>query len=166
MQILPNDYIQSQSMYMLCMASQGSTWDAIRTGFGHDLRNTDLALSHVLLTFPQISTIAVSGFSDGASYALGVGLTNVDLFSHILAWSPGFIARGAASFMQSSNPLPKVFIAHGANDSVLPIARCSKRIAIQLRGNGNIIHFEEFAGEHEVPREIAIQALKYWLQDM
>jgi predicted esterase len=37
------------------------------------------------------SAICCSGFSDGASYALSLGLSNGDLFSHILAFSPGFM---------------------------------------------------------------------------
>jgi len=32
------------------------------------------------------------GFSDGASYALSVGITNGDLFTHVIAFSPGFVA--------------------------------------------------------------------------
>lgn len=32
-----------------------------------------------------------AGFSDGASYALSLGLPNGNLFSHIVAFSPGFM---------------------------------------------------------------------------
>ena len=39
------------------------------------------------------SRVAVGGFSDGASYALSLGLTNGDLFTHVLAFSPGFRRR-------------------------------------------------------------------------
>ena len=37
--------------------------------------------------------LAVGGVSDGASYALSLGLTNGDLFKQILAFSPGFLGR-------------------------------------------------------------------------
>lgn len=35
--------------------------------------------------------IPIAGFSDGASYALGLRLANGDLFGHIIAYFPGFI---------------------------------------------------------------------------
>ncbi|MGZ4788523.1 MAG: hypothetical protein ACXVZX_08375 [Terriglobales bacterium] len=35
--------------------------------------------------------IAIGGFSDGASYALTIGITNGRLFTHIVAFSPGFM---------------------------------------------------------------------------
>ncbi len=38
--------------------------------------------------------IALGGFSNGASYALSLGVYNGDLFSALLAFSPGFYAPG------------------------------------------------------------------------
>ena len=35
--------------------------------------------------------MCASGFSDGASYALSLGAANGDLFTHIAAFSPGFM---------------------------------------------------------------------------
>ena len=35
--------------------------------------------------------VCASGFSDGASYALSLGAANGDLFTHIAAFSPGFM---------------------------------------------------------------------------
>jgi phospholipase/carboxylesterase len=35
--------------------------------------------------------VALGGFSDGASYALSLDLTNGDLFASLIAFSPGFI---------------------------------------------------------------------------
>lgn len=37
---------------------------------------------------------SIGGFSDGASYALSIGTTNGELFSHIVAFSPGFMRPG------------------------------------------------------------------------
>ena len=38
--------------------------------------------------------LAIGGFSDGASYALGLGLANGDFFRDVLAFSPGFVPPG------------------------------------------------------------------------
>ena len=64
----------------------------------------------------------------GASYALSVGLTNGDLFSDILAFSPGFMAPAVR------HGAPNIFISHGTQDTVLPIDRCSRRIRILSGG--------------------------------
>ena len=67
-----------------------------------------------------VGTVTVCGFSDGASYALSIGLANGDLFGHVLAWSPGFVAP--PEFVGR----PRVFVSHGTDDRVLPIDRCSR----------------------------------------
>jgi predicted esterase len=74
--------------------------------------------------------VAIGGFSDGASYALSLGLTNGDLFSHVLAFSPGFMAPAG------QEGSPRIFVSHGTRDAVLPIDRCSRRIVPTLRRAG------------------------------
>src|SRR5438034_838333 len=80
---------------LLSPASQEGTWDAIRSGFGTDVRFIDQALTKV---FAQRRVdprrVAVCGFSDGASYALGLGMSNGDLFRAVMAFSPGFVPSG------------------------------------------------------------------------
>jgi predicted esterase len=49
-----------------------------------------------------IATLAVSGFSDGASYALSIGPANGDLFTHVMAFSPGFADLTIAPISQSA----------------------------------------------------------------
>ena len=51
--------------------------------------------------------IVAEGFSDGASYALCLGLLNGDLFTHVIAFSPGFVTDG------SRRGKPRVFVSHG-----------------------------------------------------
>jgi len=72
--------------------SRGRTWDAIEGRMGPDVEFIDTALRSV---FAHVrvnpARVAMAGFSDGASYALGLGLANGDLFSHVIAFSPGFV---------------------------------------------------------------------------
>ena len=74
--------------------------------------------------------LAVCGSSDGASYALSLGPTNGDLFTHVIAFSPGF-----ASTEQRSSA-PDIFVSHGTEDEVLPIDDTSRRIVPRLRLEG------------------------------
>lgn len=135
--------------------SRSGTWDAIRGGFGDDVAFIDRALA---LVFERLDVdparIAVGGFSDGASYALSLGLANGDLFSRVIACSPGFIPGGAPEGR------PAVFISHGLSDQILPIDRCSRVIVPQLRGKGYEVTYREFEGRHELPPAIAREALE------
>ena len=66
---------------VLAADSRGTTWDAIRGGFGDDVAFLNRALEHV---FGRLAVdparVALGGFSDGASYAISLGLANGDLF--------------------------------------------------------------------------------------
>jgi phospholipase/carboxylesterase len=97
----------------------------------------------------------IGGFSDGGSYALSVGLMNGDLFTHVIAFSPGFMR------LKSTNGHPHVFLAHGTEDDVLPITQ-SRTFARAIRGAGYDLTYVEFPGKHVVVERIARQALADW----
>ena len=80
---------------VLAPDSRGSTWDAIRAGFGRDVAFLDRALERVFASVAvDPERLAAGGFSDGATYALSLGLVNGDLFRQIVAFSPGFVVDG------------------------------------------------------------------------
>jgi len=152
------DLADHSGSIILAPESQGSTWDLLLRGFGEDVYWIDEALSDVFALYAiDPKRVAIAGFSDGASYALSLGLCNGDLFSHILAFSPGF-----ASFSKSPHP-PKVFISHGASDTILPIKNCSHKIVPQLKQAGVHVTFHEFLGGHTIPQEIAKEAFRWFL---
>jgi predicted esterase len=140
---------------LLAPKSRDYSWDLIGGGYGPDIAALDRLLSRVFEHFEvDPARIALAGFSDGASYALSVGLINGELFSRILAFSPGFAVPGPRSGK------PAVFISHGDADTVLPIQRCSRRIVPQLRAEGYSVDYREFAGGHTVPAELATAAVE------
>jgi phospholipase/carboxylesterase len=133
--------------------SRAATWDVIRGGFGPDVAFLDRALERVFAACPvDPARVVLGGFSDGASYALSLGIGNGDLFTHLVAFSPGF----AAPALQVGRP--RVFVTHGVHDAVLPIDRCSRRLVPALRGADYDVTYEEFDGGHVVPPELARQA--------
>ncbi|MBV9791559.1 MAG: phospholipase, partial [Chloroflexi bacterium] len=86
-------FADERGLILVGPASRGQTWDMLLSGYGPDVTVIDQALAQVFQTYavdPQ--RLAIAGFSDGASYALSVGITNGDLFSHVIAFSPGFMA--------------------------------------------------------------------------
>src|SRR5215213_9817599 len=81
------------SVLVLAPDSRGATWDLIQHDYGPDVAFLERALADVFRTYAvDPERIAIAGFSDGASYALSLGLVNGTLFSGILAFSPGFTA--------------------------------------------------------------------------
>jgi phospholipase/carboxylesterase len=143
---------------ILAPDSRRQTWDVILGGYGADVAFLDQAL---VQTFERQAVdpgrIAVAGFSDGASYALSIGIINGELFSDILAFSPGFMAP------MSEAGSPRVFISHGVRDGVLPIDACSRRLAPKLREAGYDLDYREFDGGHEVPPEMVTAAVARFL---
>jgi phospholipase/carboxylesterase len=145
-------------LILVAPASHLTTWDIIaRRAYGADLTLVDRTLDHVFSHYAiDRQHVGIGGFSDGASYALTLGLANGDLFTHVLAFSPGFIGpiepRGR----------PAVFVSHGALDTVLPIDPCGRKVVRQLQAFGYDITYEEFEGGHLIPPEAALQAVG-WL---
>jgi phospholipase/carboxylesterase len=144
---------ERHGVIVLAPESRGPTWDVIRGGYGPDVAYIDQALAKIFALHPvDPSRIALSGFSDGASYALSLGVINGELFDHILAFSPGFMAPTTTA------DTPRIFISHGVHDEVLPIAPCSRRIVPALRRAGYDVDYHEFDGGHVVPPEMVERA--------
>jgi len=104
----------------------------------------------------DLTRLAIGGFSDGASYGLSVGLANGDLFTHVLAFSPGFMVPPALVGK------PRIFISHGTQDQILEIDSTSRSFVPQLQRAGYQVHYREFAGPHTVPVEVAREALQWF----
>lgn len=144
---------------LLASASAGPTWDFIVGGFGPDVAAMDSALGDAFASYHvDARRVAIAGFSDGASYALSLGLANGNLFTHVMAFSPGFMT---APRLEGR---PLVYVSHGAGDGVLPIAASSRRLVPRLRGAGYTVTYREFDGGHVVPGEIREEAVKWFLR--
>jgi phospholipase/carboxylesterase len=149
--------VDDAGLIVLAPDSAAATWDLLTGGFGTDAERIDAGLAD---TFHRYAVppdrVGIGGFSDGASYALSLGLTNGDLFGSILAFSPGFAAPSA---LRGS---PRVFVSHGVADRVLPIDACGRRVVRQLGDVGIDVHHSEFPGGHAVPPHVVDEALG-WL---
>jgi phospholipase/carboxylesterase len=146
-------------LILLSLASRGPTWDFVMGGYGPDVAAIDAALESTFSSYAvDPERVAVGGYSDGASYGLSLGITNGDLFTHVLAFSPGFMAP--AGQLGS----PRIFVSHGTRDGWLPIDRCSRRIVPQLERAGYDVLYREFEGPHVVPPGIGREAADWFTQ--
>ena len=149
---------EARRMILLAPSSRSTSWDLLRGGIGPDVAFIDRALAH---TFARCridpSRICLGGFSDGATYALALGLANGDLFTHLAGYSPGFLAEP-----DTPAGKPRVFISHGSRDNVLPVTTSRTVIAPRLTSQGYDVTYREFDGVHEVPPAISEEALDWF----
>jgi phospholipase/carboxylesterase len=149
---------EARGILLLSPDSRGRTWDVILGAYGPDVVFIEQALAHVAKRYRvNAERIGVGGFSDGASYALSIGLINGALFSDILAFSPGFAAPTEA------HGSPRIFVSHGVQDEVLPIDPCSRRLVPVLRKAGYNVDYREFPAGHVVPPEMVDAAVGRFL---
>ena len=113
---------------LLAPSSREYTWDIIADrSYGPDVVAIDRTLESTFSRYAvDPARVALGGYSDGASYALALGILNGDLFTHLLAFSPGFVVPSG------QKASPRIFVSHGTRDRWLPIDRCSRVVVPQL----------------------------------
>ncbi len=155
---LLRDLADATGMILLAPASREPTWDIlVSRRYGPDVTVIARALEWTFSRYAIDPTcMAVGGFSDGASYALSLGITNGDLFTHVLAFSPGFMAPA------TQRGSPRIFVSHGTRDRVLPIDRTSRRVVPRLERDGYEVVYREFDGPHAVPKPVTREALEWF----
>ncbi|MDB5432371.1 MAG: putative serine esterase [Caulobacter sp.] len=131
---------------LLSPPSRGETWNVDLGPIGPDAAFIDRALDWVFARFPiDPAHLAISGMSDGGSYALCMGLQNGELFSDVLAFSPLRLnapdAQGRARF----------FISTGRADELALLAN-TERMVSQLKGLGYDVLLDIHDKGHVVTR--------------
>lgn len=144
------------TMVILAPDSRERTWDAIRGHFGPDVAFLDKALAKVFALVPiDRQRLAIGGFSDGASYAISIGLQNGDLFRRVVAFSPGFFVGN------QRRGRPIFYVSHGRRDEILAFDNTAGRIVPELEAANYSVRFKAFDGPHTVPAPIAREAFEW-----
>lgn len=158
--ILPHFVRWARARRFLLLAPQSMfpTWDVVIGGHGPDLERLDIALSQVASHFHIDSGhLAFAGFSDGASYALSVGLSNGDVVSHVIALSAGFMNTF------TRHGAPRVFMAHGRTDTQLPLETSARLHALRLLQDGVDLTLLPFDGDHAIVPEVVERAIGFFM---
>ncbi|HEX2603686.1 MAG TPA: esterase [Oxalicibacterium sp.] len=158
--VLPflEEHAEHNKFLLLAPHSMYPTWDIVIGGNGPDLERLHRALTEVTSHYRiDRQHLGFAGFSDGASYALSIGITNGDIASHVIAFSGGFMSI----FMQEG--APKVFIAHGLIDEQLPIETAGRANANKLKAAGYDVQYVEFNGLHIIHPPVVGMAVDFFL---
>ena len=135
-----------------------ATWDMLLHGYGEDVEFIGAALKQ---TYARCNVdrkrMAIAGHSDGASYALSLGIGTGDTFGKILAFSPGVMQPAEV------HGKPKIFISHGLSDPVMPIDITSRTFVSRLKKLGYDVTFREYEGRHGVPPAVAREGFQWFI---
>ena len=106
--------------------------------------------------------IVLGGFSQGCAITLGAGLRHGQRLAGLVGMS-GYVplAGQLAAERHEANRATPVFLAHGRNDGVIPLARGSAGRDL-LQAQGQPVDWHEYPMEHSVCIE-EVQALQQWL---
>jgi phospholipase/carboxylesterase len=156
----------ARGMVLLAPASRGVTWDTVSTAEeppsitsplanmrarrfsgSADADRVEAAIAalgrHVAI---DRARTALGGFSDGATFALAMGMSREHAFSAVIAWSPGIAIRTAGAARGR-----RVFVSHGRSDPILRFDTACGEIVPLLQSEGATVVFMPFDGGHEAP---------------
>ena len=135
-----------------------ATWDMLLHGFGDDVEFIGAALKD---TYARCSVdrkrMGIAGHSDGASYALSLGLGVGETFGRIMAFSPGVMQPTEV------HGKPRIFISHGVSDQVMPIEETSRQFVPRLKRLGYDVTYREYEGRHGVPPAVVREGFTWFL---
>jgi phospholipase/carboxylesterase len=140
--------------------SREITWGQAAPGFDEDVKYIGAAFRKVTALLDIDSTrVALGGVSDGATYALSMGLAYGDTFNHLMIFAAGIPAplrkRGK----------PKIFVGHGTEDHQMPIDDTARNWGPKLKAEGYNIIIREHPGGHGAPQPIVREAFEWLVAD-
>lgn len=133
------------------------TWDGVLRSWGPDVDFIGEALQQTVNSYRvDLAHLAVGGFSDGASYALGFGISYGDQFTSVISMSPGVMQPIAA------RGKPRIFLSHGTADPIMPIDATSRVFAPKLKALGYDVTYREYEGRHSPSPPVVREAFEWF----
>jgi predicted esterase len=157
-----NESATRDALFLIPRSAQ-PTWDLIVGGERYDLDFLEHAYSEIYRRLPvDPSRQALIGYSDGASYALAVGLSNPRLFTAVMGWAAGFVVFDTAA-VGPSDPKPRILLEHGTHDTLFPFEAVALRNCEILRRLGYEVELRvDEGGIHWPSREFQGAALDWF----
>ena len=148
-----------RGLVLLSVQSSGRTWAVRKPNEREaDVANIKAAIRELSGKFSvDENRTTIMGFSDGASYALSIGMAYPNLFRTIVAFSPGYAF--APSRLDTDQ---RIFIAHGRRDPILP-AENTREMVKGLESAGFDPDVRWFNGGHEIDPALKTAGINFAL---
>jgi phospholipase/carboxylesterase len=138
--------------------SRDVTWGKEIPGFDADVKYIGAAYRKVRAFFDlDPDRVALAGRSDGAGYALSMGLAYGDTFNHLI------IFAGGSMLPYHKQGKPKIFIAHGIQDRTMPIEATGRKFAAELKAENYAVTYREHEGGHGTPPAVVREAFEWFV---
>jgi phospholipase/carboxylesterase len=142
------------------------TWDLIVGSGQADFEFLEFAYDLIYRRYPiDPRRQALIGYSDGASYALSLALSNPGFFDAAMCWAAGFVVvdRGSTG---SESRKARIYLEYGTHDELFPF----QQIALPMRENLERAGYEvEFSvdegGRHWPSGDFQPEALAWYFGD-
>jgi phospholipase/carboxylesterase len=131
-----------------------------------DLDFFEYAYDLIFRRYPiDAGRLGLLGYSDGASYALSVGLSNPELFRAVMGWAAGFVAietEAAAPGVRR----PAVLVEYGTHDELFPFEQVAVPMREQLEAFGcNVTFRVDQGGRHWPSGSFQQEALDWFFSE-
>jgi predicted esterase len=142
------------------------TWDLVACDERPDLDFLEWAYDLIYRRYPvDPGRQALLGYSDGASYALSVGLSNPHVFRAVMGWAAGFVALDPRR-IAPDRPKPEVLLEYGTHDELFPFERVAKPMRANLESLGYRVEFRvDQGGRHWPSGSFQSEALDWFFSE-
>lgn len=131
--------------------SLAMTWDLIAGGGRPDLDFLEFAYDLIYRRYPiDAERQALVGYSDGASYALSIGISNPRIFRAVMGWAAGFCAYDY-TFVTDDDPKPDILLEYSTQDELFPFDTVAQPMRDSLREAGYAVEFRVDEGGRHWP---------------
>jgi predicted esterase len=131
-----------------------------------DLDFLEYACDLIFRRYPvDAARVGLVGYSDGASYALSLGLSNPQLFRAVMGWAAGFVVidEDAAA---PGTPRPAVLLEYGTHDELFPFEQVAVPMREQLEAFGCRVTFRvDQGGRHWPSGQFQDEALDWFFSE-
>ncbi|MEE2674641.1 MAG: hypothetical protein VX466_12650 [Myxococcota bacterium] len=161
---------EKRQAFFLIPRSVEPTWDLIASSERADLDFLEYAYDLVYRRYP-IDPLqqALIGYSDGASYALSVGLCNAAMYSALMVWAAGFLVLDpptAERFREGvPEPRPRIYLEYGTHDELFDFQTVALPMRDNLEKSGFDVTFSvDEGGRHWPSGSFQTEALDWYYE--